>query len=128
MYFNYGGTQIPGVDGVPAKTGTSLADPGVKWAIETWAKDRMNGSPAPLYVIFVDHGNGRIEPREVKIGLRGGGQAEVLDGLAEGEAVATRANFLIDSESRLKAALEAIAPGATGAGTAAASPHGSHAP
>lgn len=65
-------------------------------------------------VVFVDKGDGRIEPREVTIGQRGNGRAEVLSGLAEGELVATRANFLIDSESRLKAALEAIAAPAGG--------------
>lgn len=65
-------------------------------------------------VVFVDKGDGRIEPREVTIGQRGNGRAEVLSGLAEGEQVATRANFLLDSESRLKAALEAIAAPAAG--------------
>lgn len=49
-YFNYGGT-------VPKK-GTSANDANsIWWAIETWAKASMNGAPAPLYVIFVDHGN-----------------------------------------------------------------------
>jgi alpha-tubulin suppressor-like RCC1 family protein/sugar lactone lactonase YvrE len=52
-YFNYGG-MLP-------KKGTSASDPNsIWWAITTWAKDRMNGSPAPLYVIFVDHGNSNL--------------------------------------------------------------------
>ena len=57
FYFNYGGSMIPGVDAVTAKIGSSITDPGIKWAITTWAKERMNGSPAPLYIIMVDHGN-----------------------------------------------------------------------
>ncbi|MBL0226589.1 MAG: carboxypeptidase regulatory-like domain-containing protein [Geobacteraceae bacterium] len=53
IYFNYGFGMVPGVDGLPDK-----AD--IQYTIETWAMDRMNGAPAPLYVIFVDHGNDSI--------------------------------------------------------------------
>ncbi|UPJ55277.1 efflux RND transporter periplasmic adaptor subunit [Bradyrhizobium sp. 192] len=56
--------------------------------------------------VLVDKGEGRFEPREVKVGRRGGGYIEVRDGLAAGEAVVTSANFLIDAESNLKAALK----------------------
>ena len=56
--------------------------------------------------VLVDKGEGRFEPREVKIGQRGGGYVEVRDGLKEGEPVVTSANFLIDAESNLKAALK----------------------
>ena len=58
--------------------------------------------------VLVDKGEGRIEPREVKLGRRGGGYIEVRDGLAAGEAVVTSANFLIDAESNLKAALKSF--------------------
>jgi membrane fusion protein, copper/silver efflux system len=61
--------------------------------------------------VLVDKGEGRIEPREVKIGQRGGGYIEVRDGLREGEPVVTSANFLIDAESNLKAALKGLASG-----------------
>jgi len=61
--------------------------------------------------VLVDKGEGRIEPREVKIGQRGGGYIEVRDGLREGEPVVTSANFLIDAESNLKAALKGLAGG-----------------
>ena len=61
--------------------------------------------------VLVDKGEGRIEPREVKIGQRGGGYIEVRDGLNEGEPVVTSANFLIDAESNLKAALKGLAGG-----------------
>ncbi|MGX9431964.1 MULTISPECIES: efflux RND transporter periplasmic adaptor subunit [Bradyrhizobium] len=56
--------------------------------------------------VLVDKGEGRFEPREVKLGHRGGGYVEIRDGLNEGEAVVTSANFLIDAESNLKAALK----------------------
>ena len=62
--------------------------------------------------VLVDKGEGRFEPREVKLGRRGGGLIEVRDGLAEGEAVVTSANFLIDAESNLKAALKGFAEAA----------------
>jgi membrane fusion protein, copper/silver efflux system len=55
--------------------------------------------------VLVDKGEGRFEPREVKLGRRGGGYVEVKEGVSEGEAVVTSANFLIDAESNLKAAL-----------------------
>jgi len=61
--------------------------------------------------VLVDKGSGRFEPREVKVGQRGGGYIEVSDGLADGEPVVTSANFLIDAESNLKAALKGLATG-----------------
>ena len=56
--------------------------------------------------VFVEKGQGRFEPRDVKLGHRGGGYVEVRDGLSEGEPVVVSANFLIDAESNLKAALK----------------------
>ena len=81
------------------------------------------GSPAPVLavaesavidsgsrqVVLVDKGEGRFEPRDVELGRRGGGYIEVVDGLHEGEAVVTSANFLIDAESNLNAALKGFA-------------------
>ena len=61
--------------------------------------------------VLVDKGGGRFEPREVKVGQRGGGYVEVRDGLAEGDPVVVAANFLIDAESNLKAALKGLATG-----------------
>jgi Cu(I)/Ag(I) efflux system membrane fusion protein len=55
---------------------------------------------------MIDKGEGRFEPREVKLGRDGGGLVEVKQGVSEGEAVVTSANFLIDAESNLKAALK----------------------
>jgi Cu(I)/Ag(I) efflux system membrane fusion protein len=59
-------------------------------------------------IAFVVRGEGRFEPRSVELGRRGEGFSEVLSGVAEGEAVVTSANFLIDSESRFRAALAAF--------------------
>jgi Cu(I)/Ag(I) efflux system membrane fusion protein len=59
--------------------------------------------------VLVDKGEGRFEPRQVKLGRRGGDYIEITDGLKEGEAVVTSANFLIDAESNLKAALKTFA-------------------
>jgi Cu(I)/Ag(I) efflux system membrane fusion protein len=62
--------------------------------------------------VFVDNGQGRLEPREVKLGHRGAGYVEVRQGLADGDPVVVSANFLIDAESNLKAALKGFAEGA----------------
>jgi Cu(I)/Ag(I) efflux system membrane fusion protein len=61
--------------------------------------------------VLMDKGEGRFEPREVKLGHRGDGFVEVREGLAGGDAVVTSANFLIDAESNLKAALKGFAEG-----------------
>jgi Cu(I)/Ag(I) efflux system membrane fusion protein len=59
-------------------------------------------------VVLVVKGEGRFEPRAVKLGRRGDGYVEVLDGISKGEDVVTAATFLIDAESNLKAALQAF--------------------
>ncbi len=75
-------------------------------------------------LIFVARGEGRFEPREVKLGVKAnGGGIQVLSGVSEGDRVVTAANFLLDSESSLKAALSGMEPGgAAPAGEAAADP------
>lgn len=57
-------------------------------------------------IVFVVHEGRHFEPREVKLGLKAGNYYEVLGGLEEGEPIVTSAQFLIDSESRLKAAIQ----------------------
>lgn len=59
-------------------------------------------------VVIVDLGEGRFEPRDVQVGMRGAGMVEIKQGVAEGETVVVSANFLIDAESNLKAALSAL--------------------
>jgi membrane fusion protein, copper/silver efflux system len=81
------------------------------------------GAPAPVVAVLesaildsgtrqavlIDKGEGRFEPRDVTIGRRGGGYVEIKEGVSEGESVVTSANFLIDAESNLKAALKGFA-------------------
>jgi Cu(I)/Ag(I) efflux system membrane fusion protein len=57
-------------------------------------------------IVLISRGEGRFEPRAVKLGRRGEGYREVLDGIREGEEVVTTATFLIDAESNLRAALK----------------------
>ena len=59
-------------------------------------------------VVFVEEEEGVFVPREVTVGARGGAYYPVLSGLAEGEVVVSSPNFLIDSESRFQAAMEAM--------------------
>ncbi|ACL67573.1 efflux transporter, RND family, MFP subunit [Anaeromyxobacter dehalogenans 2CP-1] len=74
-------------------------------------------------VVFVALEEGKFQPRAVKLGASDGTSVEVVSGLHEGEKVVTRANFLIDSESRLRASLAALAPsGGAPAAPAAATP------
>lgn len=61
-------------------------------------------------MLIIDHGDGTFEPREVRIGAKADGYDEVLKGVRPGELVVTSANFLVDSESNLKAALGAMPP------------------
>ena len=84
--------------------------------IETGAPDPVLAVPETAVLhdgarqaVLVDKGEGRFEPRQVKLGRRGGGYVEITDGVTEGEAVVTSANFLIDAESNLKAALKGFA-------------------
>ena len=55
-------------------------------------------------IVYVDRGAGGLEPRAVKVGERAGGRVEILEGLKAGERIVTSGNFLLDSESQLKAA------------------------
>jgi multidrug efflux pump subunit AcrA (membrane-fusion protein) len=64
-------------------------------------------------------GGGRFRPREVRVGRMADGYAEILEGLSEGDSLVTSAQFLIDSESNLRAAVEQLRAGG---------PHAGHAP
>ncbi len=70
-------------------------------------------------VAFVDHGNGYLEPREVEIGPRLDDHVVVLKGLKAGDKIVSSANFLVDSEAQLQAAIGSFAPPPPGAGAAA---------
>ena len=71
-------------------------------------------------IVLIQAAAGRYEPREVRLGARSDDYVEVLDGVKDGEPVVVAANFLIDAESNLKAAV-----GGFGSGTA--SGHEGHA-
>jgi Cu(I)/Ag(I) efflux system membrane fusion protein/cobalt-zinc-cadmium efflux system membrane fusion protein len=66
-------------------------------------------------IVFVDRGAGNLEPRDVQLGPQAGDQFIVLKGLKAGERIVTSANFLIDSESQLQAAIGSFAPPPPGA-------------
>jgi Cu(I)/Ag(I) efflux system membrane fusion protein/cobalt-zinc-cadmium efflux system membrane fusion protein len=71
-------------------------------------------------IVFVDRGGGYLEPRQVELGARAGEEYIVLSGLKPGERIVTSANFLVDSESQLQAAIGSFVPPPPGAGAAAA--------
>jgi membrane fusion protein, copper/silver efflux system len=75
-------------------------------------------------VVFVALPNGKFQPREVLLGAGDAKLVEVVSGLEEGDGVVTRANFLVDSESRLRASLAALSSGGTTA--AGGAPHAEH--
>lgn len=62
-------------------------------------------------VVFVDKGEGRFEPRDVALGARGDDRTEIKKGIKAGEKIVVSANFLLDAESNLNAALNALTAG-----------------
>ncbi len=70
-------------------------------------------------VVFIDRGDGYLVPREVELGPHVGGDYVVLRGLKAGERIVSSANFLVDSESQLQAAMGSFAPPPPGAGAIA---------
>jgi RND family efflux transporter MFP subunit len=85
-------------------------------------------------IVLLQRAEGRFEPREVKLGSRTDTYVEVLDGVKDGEQVVVTANFLIDAESNLKAAIAGFGPSGQGPAAATAtggiteSPSGAKAP
>jgi Cu(I)/Ag(I) efflux system membrane fusion protein len=89
-------------------------------------------------VVFLAVGDGKFQPREVLLGETNADYVEVVSGLEKGDGVVTRANFLVDSESRLRASLASLSSGsaakkeasttkpAAGVGAAAEDPHAGH--
>jgi Cu(I)/Ag(I) efflux system membrane fusion protein len=58
------------------------------------------------FIVFVDHGSGKLEPRQIEVGVHSGDYYEVISGLNEGDRVVASANFLIDAESRIQGVLK----------------------
>jgi RND family efflux transporter MFP subunit len=74
-------------------------------------------------LVFLNHGNGRLEPKEIAVGPRVGDDFVVLKGLEAHQSIVTSANFLIDSESQLQAAAGSFVPPPPGAGSNAPPPN-----
>ncbi|MGB3487082.1 MAG: efflux RND transporter periplasmic adaptor subunit [Xanthobacteraceae bacterium] len=104
-----------------ARVRVELANPDLTLLPDMYVDAEIDtGNPTPVLAIpesavldtgarqsvLVDKGEGRFEPREVKLGQRGNGYVEVREGLHDGDPVVVSANFLIDAESNLKAALK----------------------
>jgi RND family efflux transporter MFP subunit len=68
-------------------------------------------------LVFLNHGNGSLEPKEITVGPRLGDDFIVLKGLEAHQSIVTSANFLIDSESQLQAAAGSFTPPPAGAGS-----------
>lgn len=67
-------------------------------------------------LVFLNHGNGSLEPKEITVGPRAGDDFVVLKGLKAHDSIVTSASFLIDSESQLQAAAGAFVPPPPGSG------------
>jgi Cu(I)/Ag(I) efflux system membrane fusion protein len=108
-----------------AKVRVSLANPGAVLKPEMFGEVVLRTAPRQALripadavidsgtrsVVFVALGDGKFQPRVVRLGASDGDHVEVQDGLAAGDQIVTRANFLVDSESRLKASLQALGGG-----------------
>lgn len=115
------------------KVRLEFANPNGELKPEMFADVVLAGSPRTLLripddavldsgvrkIAFVDLGDGRLAPREVETGIQSDGFYEVRSGISEGEQVVTGANFLVDSESRLRAAIAAISPPGSASASAA---------
>jgi membrane fusion protein, copper/silver efflux system len=102
---------------LPNPDGTLLPDMYADVAIATESAEPVVAVPddsvldtGTRQVVLLAHGDGRFEPRAVTLGARGEGFTEIRAGIAAGDRVVTAANFLIDAESNLKAALQGLAP------------------
>lgn len=108
----------PQVDPMTRTLKVRLNNPGVLLKPDMYADvDFMVNIPSKLTVpadavlnagerktVFIDRGNGYFEPRQVKTGEREGDRIQIVSGLSGGERIVTSGNFLIDSESQMKAA------------------------
>ena len=118
-----------------AKVRLEIQNPDLKLALGMFVNVRLNIPLGRQLVIpasgvfytgtrqiaFIDRGGGRFEPRDIEVGARAGDDIVVLKGLKAGERIVTSANFLIDSESQLQAAMGSFAPPPPGVSAATAS-------
>jgi len=100
---------------LPNPDGVLLADMYVDAEVATGAGEAVVAVPASAVidsgdrqVVVIDKGEGRFEPRDVKLGVRSRDHVQILDGLVEGDRVVASGTFLLDAESNLKAALSGL--------------------
>ncbi|MBN8980961.1 MAG: efflux RND transporter periplasmic adaptor subunit [Rhizobiales bacterium] len=100
---------------------TLLPDMYVDAAIDAGSQDAVLAVPESAVIdngskqtVFIDRGEGRLEPKEVLTGSRGEGYVEIRGGLTDGDRVVVSANFLIDAESNLSAAFKGFADSGAG--------------
>jgi Cu(I)/Ag(I) efflux system membrane fusion protein len=107
--------ELPNMDGKmrPGMYADVMLDPGSEEGVVAVPQSAVIDS-GTRQVVLVAKGDGRFEPRTVKLGRRGNDYTEVTGGLSEGEEVVVSANFLIDAESNLKAALQSFGGGQAG--------------
>jgi len=96
----------PGGDLKPGLYGSADLDAGAGSEPVLVVPDAAVIDSGTRQLVLVETGEGRFQARPVNLGRQAQGHFEVLQGLAEGERVVTRANFLIDAESQLKSALD----------------------
>ncbi|CDZ71995.1 Copper/silver efflux system membrane fusion protein CusB [Neorhizobium galegae bv. orientalis] len=103
---------------IPNRDGTLLANMFGEVEISTGLPDPVVTVPNDAIVdtgtrriVFVDKGEGRFEPRDIAVGARGTQRTQVTGGVSAGERVVVSANFLLDAESNLNSALNALTAG-----------------
>jgi multidrug efflux pump subunit AcrA (membrane-fusion protein) len=94
----------------------AIANPGLKLKLGTFVNVGVR-SNLGRQLVFLNHGNGSLEPKEVTVGPRIGDDFVGLKGLEAHQSIVTSANFLIDSESQLQAAAGSFVPLPPGAGS-----------
>jgi Cu(I)/Ag(I) efflux system membrane fusion protein len=100
---------------LPNPDGVLLANMYADVEIESGAPNPVVAVPSSAVVdtgdrqvVFIDKRDGRFEPKDIKLGVRGEDQTEITKGIAAGDKVVVAANFLLDAESNLNSALSAI--------------------
>lgn len=100
---------------LPNPDGVLLIDMYAEVEIDTRAEEPAIVVPSSAVIdtgdrklVFLDKGEGRFEPRDVTLGVRGDAQTEIITGIKAGDQVVVAANFLLDAESNLNSALIAM--------------------
>ena len=93
-----------------------IRTPAVSGAVKVPEEAIIHTGERAVVIVQKDREKGVFEPREVKLGVTGGGYTEVREGLRPGEIVVTSSQFLIDSESNLKEAIQKMLAARSGGG------------